>query len=168
MEIHQRPQSLLIFLLIILLGCTSNNEKTQNEEFEEELTEVNKNAKRQQELLKKWFKDFQKVQEEVFSINTNELLVLENELESPKKRKTDKEKIIEKIDQIKLLLKQKDEKLKQLSKQLHNSGHDFTYLEKMVYSLKKDIKLKKNKISDLEQRYNAAVHINDSLSSVKY
>ena len=91
MEIHQRPQSLLIFLLIILLGCTSNNEKTQNEEFEEELTEVNKNAKRQQELLKKWFKDFQKVQEEVFSINTNELLVLENELESPKKRKTDKE-----------------------------------------------------------------------------
>ena len=166
MEIYQRPQSLLIFLLVILLGCASNNEKTPNEKLEDELIEVSKNAKRQQELLEKWFKDFQKVQEEIFSINTNELLFLEYELEGAKKQKTDREKIIEKIKQIKLLLKQKDEKLKRLSEQLQSGNQDFTYLEKMVYSLKKDIKLKKNKIGNLEQKYYTSVRINDSLSSV--
>ena len=100
MEIYKRPQRILMFLFILLIGCNSSETKV-NEELEAEKIEISKQAKRQQKLLENWFNDFQIVQKEIFLINTNELLLLELELESPKKQKTDKERIIEKIKKIK-------------------------------------------------------------------
>lgn len=171
MEIYKRPQSILIIFLIFLVSCGYNKKESVKKEHETELLDANKQAKRQQELLKDWFDDFQSVQKEIFSINTNELLSLELKLESSNRQQTDRERIIEKIKKVKTLLKLKDDELFKLRKKIKEIGNGSTYfknyihnLENSIHNLENDVANKKYEIRELEYKYNSAIQKNDSLN----
>lgn len=170
MEIYKRPQGILIFFLVFLISCGYNKKESANEVLESENLALNIQAKRQQELLKGWFDDFQSVQKEIFTINTNELLLLDIQLEGPEKLKTDRKIIIEKVKKIKTLLKLKDDELLELKTRIQKIGKGSTYFEKIiqdfeneVYNLESEISLKKYQLDELQNKYNTALYQNDSL-----
>lgn len=149
MEIHKAPLSLLIpCLWLFLSGCLQSSQDQESEEIKSlrhQIKSMNTEIKLRQELLDKWFHSFQQIKDSILSIKTDELIFqhIGIGIEGMPIFKTDKELILNKIQEINILLDQKVDELK--NDQLYN------HLKGIIDALKTELNRKEKTIIALQE-----------------
>lgn len=142
-----------IIVIIILVGC--NNEDKSVERLTKKNSELREQAIGQQKLLDQWFVDFQSIQENINSISTDEILeVTEDDFNESPRVKTEKEKLLARVDLIKLRIEEKE-------RQLNHMNNNFKGLKGVISGLKKSLYKKEKEIVNLKNENKKLVNLTE-------
>lgn len=146
MEIHKRLNAILIIVVIVFSSCdTFNANSNKTRTSEQSVIEQRKQTQYATELLKDWFDDFVEIQEQLYSINTDEIILLEygpNEVR--KGTNYDKDKLITKINKIKKLIDLRES-------QLRKSNIEVSGLYRMIANFRAEVEKKEMIIESLRR-----------------
>jgi len=146
MELFERPiKSVILFLLLGLISCESSQEGSSTViNLQEENYKYRKQIQNNKMLLENWFQDFSDIQEELNSINTDDIILEQYGIETPfVKPKSDKDKMVSKIYRIRQLIESQEEKLK-------NFDFEYDGFKNVLRSLKQQLVKKENIIASLQ------------------
>lgn len=142
----QKKYIQIIIILLINYSCTNNsrqselidNLKAENEALKEQAAD-------NQTLLDSWFIDFNQIQEDINSINTEDVYLLKiQDGENKNVIPSDKDKMLEKVEKIKKLISQKEQ-------ELDKSGSNMRVLKTAIKNLKNSLEEKENIINSLKE-----------------
>jgi hypothetical protein len=159
MEVYKRFNVLLVFLLIIFFSCTNSVSKSDEiAALRIENQELRKRAQEKQKILDNWFNDFLLIQNQINSINTEELLDLEfGSSETIRTPLNDKDVLLAKVEKIKALIDKKE-------RLLENTELKYAGIDEMISGLRYAIREKEKIIVFLKKENEEIKRINRIIS----
>ena len=149
---------IILVCLLFLISCSDNKQNDTIHFLESENKELKKQVKDRQVLLDNWFTDFASIQEEINTINTNEVFLLQmKNPENPEVLNSDKNNLLNKIEKIKKEIENKEEQLSTL-------GYELEGAQILIKNLKTTLEEKEKVIISLKVENNLFKELNQNLT----
>lgn len=156
----QQKYCTVIILSFIMLSCSNKKQELVIIQLKKEKHELIQQASDKQKLLDSWFEDFASIQKEINSINTEEVMFLHvGTSETPQSIESDKDILLDKVERIKILIQEKENKLSILDGDLHG-------VNLVISNLKESLEEKENIINSLQVENKKIKIVNEKLKVI--